>query len=373
MKYTFLFILLLIACRETPQNESSDISIASTDSPYCHPDTLLKWKLWAEDSDEGLWEGDQNHLITMSLVQSYSGEDDPNPPFFSMNDVAVSGDSIFIADRIGCRIVCIGIEGTVIWEAGAQGEGPGHYISLFNIAVSDNYVLAADATLDKVDIYSRSGQLLESVSIINPTDIVFVDDSSFAVLSRLEPGGDVHLYRCSGEKLLSFGEGAWFEYPDHLIMREHNAFNSVMGPDSVLIVSRWETHRIFLYDIKTLNVSGNIARVFPTDVIEPEFHSDTNEIGGLSYVNMGRLFIGPEGMLNVGFAGFTSSGHITTSRDDIRAQVRIVDRYDWDWNYLDSYCIPINRSVVAFSREHGLFVNDFETGRLLRFTIQIGD
>jgi len=372
MKYFVLLIIILISCGDAPE-VSTEESTEYTESPYsCHPDTLEKWKEWAQNSDEGLWEEDPDHSITLTYTRSYAGEEDATPAFYSIRDLEIAGDSIFIADHKGFRIVCMGVDGSVIWDSGEQGEGPGHYNSIYSIAVNDEYVLAADAGLNKVEILDRSGELLELVTVLNPNDVLFINDSTFAVLSSLEPGGDVHVYRCSGEKLFSFGEGYWYDLPENLIMRTQDSFNCLMMSDSVLLVSRWETYHIYPYHIGSRNVQSDIARPYPSEAMPPDIRFDDGVMNGMFYRNMGKLFIGPEGMLNVELPGFSTSGDILTGRNEERGCVKIVDRYDWDWNYLDSYCIPFNGGVQAYSEEYGYFVHDYETETLLRFTAQVG-
>ncbi len=373
MKYLIVAAVLLIACGEPPAQSEED-TVGNPETPYsCDPDTMAKWIDWAEASDVGLWEGDPDHEVSFSFVQSYGGEDALNPPFFSIWDVEVSGDSIFIADASGCRVVCMGVDGSVIWTAGEQGEGPGHFNALYNIAVNGGYVLAADGMLDKVEIMDRSGQLMEIITVSNPTDIVFIDDSSFAVMSELEPGGDVHVFTVSGEKLLSFGETRWFRQPGNVSFRMQNSFNSLMTPDSVLLVSRWDTYHLYPYHLDSRSVGEDIAREYPTEVREPEFHTDGEQMGGQFFRNMGRLFVGPERMLNVELANYTLNGQIRFAEDTTLAPVKLIDRYDWDWNYLDSYCLPIPGGVGAYSDEFGFFVHEFESGALLRFAVETGE
>ena len=226
--------------------------------------------------------------------------------------------------------------------------------------------------LNKVDVYYRSGQLLMSVVIDNPTEVEFIDDSSFAVLSRLEPGGDVHIFRCTREKVVSLGENFWFQQPENLILRERDAFNAIARGDSILLVSRWDTYHIYPYDLNSGRIFDDIARNHPSESRDPELYLGENQMGGRFYRNMGILFTGPEGMLNSSYASFSITGYGLESAEDIRAKVRIVDRYDWNWNYLDSYCIPFNGNVAAYSPERGYFINDYETGELLRFTSKVG-
>ncbi|MBN2587774.1 MAG: hypothetical protein JXR55_10820 [Candidatus Fermentibacteraceae bacterium] len=373
MKYVVAASALLMACGGPPAQSGGEM-VESSESPYsCDPDTMAKWIAWAEASDEGLWEGDPEHEVRFSFIRSYGGEEVMDPPFFSIRDVEVSGDSIFIADASGCRVVCMGLDGSVIWTAGEQGEGPGHFNAVYKIAVNGGYVLVADGMLDKVEIMDRSGRVLDLVPVGNPTDVLFVDDSTFAVLSEMEPGGDVHVFAVSGEKLFSFGEAQWFRHPENVTFRMQDSFNALLAPDSVLLVSMWNTYHLYPCHLGSRTVGRDIAREYPTEVREPEFHTDGDQMGGQFYRNMGRLFVGPEGMLNVELANYTRNGQIRSAEDTTLAPVKLIDRYDWDWNYLDSYCLPLPGGVGAYSAECGFLVLDYETGALLRFTVQTGN
>ncbi|MCD4775947.1 MAG: hypothetical protein K8S15_07835 [Candidatus Aegiribacteria sp.] len=57
---------------------------------------------------------------------SYPGEENATPAFYSIRDLEIAGDSIFIADHKGFRIICMCVDGSVIWESGEQGKAPRH-------------------------------------------------------------------------------------------------------------------------------------------------------------------------------------------------------------------------------------------------------
>lgn len=368
-----LAAVLLIACGEQAEEVSIAPGMDPDDPYYCHPDTIARWTEWAEASDEGLWEGDPSHSVRFTWVQSYGGDQDMDPPFYSVWEGAISGDSLFIADYSGCRVVCMGVDGGVLWTRGEQGEGPGHFGSLCNVAVSDRFVLAADGMLDKVEVLDRSGQLLQLVPVSNPTDVVFVNDSTFAVLSAIEAGGEVHVYDCYGEKLSSFGEADWFSQPREVLFRMQDSYNALMAPDSVLLVSRWDTYHLYPFRLDDGTVGEDLARVYPTGVKEPQFRAQGNRVSGAFFRNMGKLFTGPEGMLNVELGNFAVNGNVLGGPDSVSAPVRLIDRYDWDWNYLDTYCLPMDGEVVAYSPEYGMFAHDYATGELVRFLVETGE
>lgn len=94
-----LTIALVPACGNQPD------AIAVTDNQEYEAengisqDTLSKWKLYAESSDEGLWEGDSNHYLLLNRVATPGGEEDITPPFYTAANLYTKGDTLLFADK----------------------------------------------------------------------------------------------------------------------------------------------------------------------------------------------------------------------------------------------------------------------------------
>ena len=55
----------------------------------------------------------------------------------------------------------------------------------------------------------------------------------------------------------------------------------------------------------------------------------------------GNIFLGSEGMLNVVVCNYMEDGSFLSNPDYLDfAPVTAIDRYNWDGDYLDSYCLP---------------------------------
>lgn len=131
-KYRTFFVIVLAFCLLISCHNESDLREISTQdiqsSRYlCHPDTLGKWSRWAMRTDEGLWEDDETRAINLELICTYGGEDMMNPPFYKVNSMHLTGDTLLITDQAQEALICIDLDGTVLWQYGEEGEGPGHF------------------------------------------------------------------------------------------------------------------------------------------------------------------------------------------------------------------------------------------------------
>ena len=325
----------------------------------CHPDTLEKWRQWAMRTDEGLWENDPAHSIRLELIQTYGGEEEIEPPFYRINWIHVSGDTIFISDQAQEALVCMGLDGTVYWKYGESGEGPGHFCWIGATDTGSDWIAVCNTNGDKVEILSRDGQRMSIINISNPQDVITLTDTTIAILSKAESGGDVHVYQLPDTHLYSFGEAPWTHYG----LRAEKDLWGLTSDNRLLITSRF-CNQIFFYDFESKTVSEDIARLYPTEYLVTG--------NGLAWFVLYNPFIGPENMLNVCIPAFTKDAGFRKggiSFDDL-CSITIVDRYGYNGEYLDSYVIPV-RDVrfCAFSPEFGLFVVQWSTGTIFRFSV----
>ena len=359
--------MLLLSCNESDEAISRDNpNFNVLGVPF---DTLTKWKTWAMRTDDGLWENETGHTIQLNLVQIYGGENLIDPPFFRLNWLSISGDTIFISDQAQEAIVCMGIDGTVHWTYGEEGEGPGHFCRILATDCSENWIAVCNVYGERIELLSRAGELIRIFSISNPQDVITINDTTFAVLSKSEPGGDVHIFHIEHGLQFSFGEAPW----SHHGKRANRDLNGLLIGEQLAVLSRFG-NQLFFYDLEDKTVSDDFSRIYPTSFKGTEVFTDDNGAvtGGLAYLVMGNFFTGPEGKINVGLMPFAPDGSFRTSGNDPYGPVTIMDRYDNDGIYLDSYCIPVSGAFFfEYSCEHGLFVYKSATGTLYRFEIML--
>ncbi len=367
------FALPLCMCKGfDPNSESVNNShIETIDDPLtliADSDTLAKWENWAMRSDEGQWENDPSHKVQLTLVQTFGGEENPDPPFYSVKWMQVSGDTLFIADRIRECLVCMNSDAEVLWEYGEPGEGPGCFSRIGPIAVSESWLAICNIDGDRVELITRSGELVEVFSIMNPLYVQAIDQNTFAVLSKAEAGGDVHLFDVDSGYLTSFGECPW--QGGEFIQRSTNAFSAQCIDNRYLIVNHFFEYNIVVFDMFEEELVTEFVRNHPSESLPAS--SVTNfEDGGISgtfYFLLGKIFIGPEGTINVKLAAIQKDGSVISSRTTIGpAPVTVIDRYNLTGEYLDSYCIPLPNCTEFRYSDPYLYVSQSYTGTVFQF------
>jgi len=130
-------------------------------------------------------EGKQLMMIGKPGVCSDSGYDGKDlssivrgaPPFNRPTDVAVASDGeLYVCDGYGnARVHRFKADGTLIQSWGEPGVGPGQFHLPHGIGISpDNRVFVTDRENDRIHIYTRDGQLLDTwTHVQRPTDIFF--------------------------------------------------------------------------------------------------------------------------------------------------------------------------------------------------------
>jgi hypothetical protein len=324
-----------------------------------HPDTLEKWTAWAMRSDEGLWEGNPEHSVTLELVTTYGGEYLMNPPFYKVNWMHVTGDTLFVSDQAQETLICLNLDGTVYWSYGDEGEGPGHFCCIGGIDTGSDWVAVCNIYGERVEILSRNGERINMISVSNPQDVIALSDSTIAVLSKAESGGNVHVYQLPDSLLYSFGRPEW----THRGIRANRDLAGMLVGETLVVTSAF-CNQIFFFDLEDKIVSDNFAREYPTE------YETTH--GGVAWSVMGRPFLGFDSTICVELPAFSADAEfkVTNIPFEEWAPVTVIDRYDYTGNYLDSFCIPIRGgSHCIYSEDDELFVRQYSTSTIYRFKV----
>lgn len=174
------------------------------DTVYCtdHVDSVIrvfdldgnfKWMLGepkrVSDTGYGKARGRKPEIHHNEFVERAAG------PFNCCCNVAVAGNGdLFVADGYGnARVHHFGSDGARLNSWGEAGTGPGEFHLPHGIALDrDENVLVCDRENDRIQIFDRTGKLLDIwTDILRPTDIV-VDKEGLIYVSELwrplEPG-----------------------------------------------------------------------------------------------------------------------------------------------------------------------------------------
>ncbi len=229
--------------------------------------------------------------------------------------------------------------GTVLWKAGGQGEGPGEFSLITTLAASKRYVAAANIHLGRIELFHCNGSYANSIQLERPQDIAVLNDSTFIVGSTEEQGGDLHIVNVNTGILRSFGEVNRNSYQDVL---RPDLIRLCVGPDGkVAVFNRYEG-LLAIYDIDTEECVYRGNREYPAEISPPaSFIDDNGEQRSMFFPVGGNIFLGSEGMLNVVVCNYMEDGTFLSDPEYLDfAPVTAIDRYDWAGEYLDSYTLP---------------------------------
>lgn len=340
-----------IACSEDPQPISLVNGIPV--------DTLEKWLSWAYSTDEGLWENDVTKSVELETIDTYGGEADLMPPFFSANSITIHGDTIYIADGSQEALVAMNCDGEQLWITGQLGEGPGSFAMIGSLDRYSDVIAVCNNANSRLDFFSPDGAYLSSIPVSSPQSVVLLSDSTGLVASKSEPGGSIHLFNRYEGIERSFGEGVWDMFPANHARKDLFVAYHQMG--RVACMSQFEDN-LLIFDLETGEILHSGTREFPA--------SSTGSTQETFFTLYGPMFLGPDSMINVPIPNIMDNGHYMGSGGTFHAPVTFVDRYNWDGEYLDTYLIPDSViGIVEYSENFGFVGAQWGTSEIHRYEL----
>lgn len=347
-------IVFLSTCNRTQPYSQQDLKADSL------AQVTAEWKEWAEETDEGLWEGDSTHFLSFELLSVYGGDICQEPLFYQIESFDVSGDTIFISDQQTQQLVAIDFNGNLLWKVGGSGEGPGLFSRIAQLDVNNQYIAVANMGNGRIDLFSKAGKWLESIPVLGSFDISFIDDTTLAVVSYQVSGGIVHLFNIGGAKVSSFGNGEAF--PSSVLGGGNRDLHCALFGSDILSVNSYFANHNELYNVKEENMIFQFERVLPLEIPE-------NRIGNGAFLTTFLLdvFEGPEGMINIPLRPISLERTCETDNENW-ANVTVIDRFNLECNYLDSYIIPTICDQMIFHNGE-LFVSNWIECSIYRYRV----
>jgi len=320
---TALFVVLS-GCANKPAEE---ITLTETveELPII-PDSVARWIDWAEESGEGLWE-DGSYRFILDEAVVYGGQE--FPPFYNVDGFCFKGDTLFVSDPADQSLVAVSLTtGEQIWKVGEQGEGPGYFNGISEIAAGDSRIAICDMNNGRVSLTDFSGEFQTEIPVQCPFDVIWKGDTLF-VLSLAE-SKPLNMYNAEGEFLDSFGE-----LPEELsyLAYANKHLHGMVAPDgSILIISR------FVNGIWKIDPTTGSTELF-SDMSFPQGEMVNDLASGGFMVLCRDIFVGPDGMVNVILPVFAQDGTNLFEGEKIQEKTTAIHRYNWDAEYLDSWII----------------------------------
>lgn len=155
-------------CGENPPEEVC--AIEAVEEIPTVPDSVARWIDWAEESGDGLWEDDSHRFILEESVV-YGGQE--IPPFFNIEGFDFKGDTLFVSDPADQSLTAVSIStGEQIWKAGEQGEGPGCFNGICEIATGPSRIAVCDMGNSRVTLLNYTGEFFSEIPIQCPFDVM---------------------------------------------------------------------------------------------------------------------------------------------------------------------------------------------------------
>lgn len=318
-----ILIVLISGCGEAPPAET--VAVVVTEEAPAIPDSIAQWINWAEESGDGLWE-DDNHRFILEESTVCGGQE--MPPFFNVEGFCFKGDTLFVSDPADQSLVAVSLtSGLQIWKVGEQGEGPGHFNGICEIASGPSRIAVCDMANSRVTLLNYSGEFLTYIPVQCPFDVMWKGDTLF-VLSLAE-SKPLNIYNDQGEFLSSCGE-----LPEELkyLAYSNRHLHGVVAPDgSILVISR------FFGGIWKIDpLTGSTELFAETSFPQGEM---INDLASGSFMVLNRdIFIGPDDMINVILPVFSQEGGKLSNGGEMQ-ELSVVHRYNLSGEYMNSWAI----------------------------------
>ena len=331
LQIILLIPVILSGCGgNQPSATTAPVNIEDTTTVLT--DSVARWVEWAEESGDGLWE-DESHRFVLSESVVYGGQE--MPPFFNVEGFCFKGDTMFVSDPADQSIAAVSLtSGELLWKAGEQGEGPGHFNGVCEISAGSSRIAVCDMGNSRIILLDFSGEFLSEIAIQCPFDVMWQGDSLFALsLAESKP---LSIYNAEGEFLSSCGDLP--EDMSFMAYANRNLHGMVAPDGSILMISR------FVNGIWRINPTSGSTELF-ANVSFPQGEL-VNDLASGSFVVLSRdIFIGPEGMVNVILPVFTEEGGSIADGGEM-VQKTAIHRYNWNGEYLDSWVAEGTLGVI---------------------------
>ena len=336
----FLSFMTISCSSNSSEIDESTLSSSSLDSSNSLGDAIIhEWVSYLQSSDQGLWEESANSILFYRNDGPFIDEELPEPAIYRPYAVCSFEDTVYVTDTAKYQIVALDGNGSVLWKAGGEGEGPGHFTMMTSLAVSKNYIAALNYAQSRIEFFNKDGSFSHSTGFVGAEDIVAISDSLFAVASSMEHGGDIHILDPNDGVLSSFGEVETIHYAN---IPRSDLLRLCSGPNGILCLYNRYEGLLAIYDIYTKECLFRGSRNYPASPEPPrEERNSSGETRMAFFPIGGNTFVGPDGMLNVVICNLMEDGSFISDPEYLDfAPITAIDRYDWEGNYLDSYCLP---------------------------------
>ncbi len=320
-------------------------------------------------SERGLWEDSHHRQIILGEGEPPQGLNEAllqNLVF--VKTFSINGNLLAVFDAYQHQMALFHLGGEMLWSFGSQGEGPGHYAGSIEGTLTGHGLTIRDSSLGKLDLVDNSGAL--RLSLADPgaqTGIALADGRVCLISSWDNNGGIVSVYDSTGGLESSFGDDSGMWDPPSMPYYRFCVLHESTG---LTAFASYKHTFICIADLNAGTVEFH-SREYPFE--SPDFQEvGTPEgTGGIRvFPNINSMFIGPDGMINIQVLVPNRNGDFAAALVNYDRDYTVVDRFNWNGDYLDTYLVPMPR-IGSLSYSEGFFyARSYDDDLIYRFPFQ---
>ncbi|MCK5787233.1 MAG: 6-bladed beta-propeller [Candidatus Sabulitectum sp.] len=348
-----LFFALISAC--TSGSKSSDEIL----------DVLDEWRMWLEASSPPEQRIDLPLYIPADTVLS---PDSCGLEYYMIECFVIDEDNIYLSDGCSQNLLAFTKEGDLLWKIGGDGEGPGLFTGIGEIAIKGDTIAVCNHGVGRIDFFnSTSGDWLSSISVLWPYDLCFLPDGNLVVLSLLEHDM-VSIFSPEGEKLSGFGnwQAPGQDILNSMFRTANRNLRLTLVNDSILAVNAYYFNWGQVYNLNSGEMMTSFRRNLPYE--ERPIEVGNGAIYGKIYTNDIASYQEYIAVLN---RPIESNWDLPERYDDIpyhEIDFSMIDLYQLSGIYVGSIAIPRTVGRILWY-EDDLYCATDETGELIQYAV----
>ncbi|PIE52220.1 hypothetical protein CSA37_07620 [Candidatus Fermentibacteria bacterium] len=360
----FILSISIIGCNKTENRLFSAELLQNYDNSI-PLDTLETVYNWAMSEGEGLWEDSVSRRVLVNHPQAINLNALLQESSIVPGILEVSGGNILIADYHHHKIILADTTGSVQWITGETGEGPGHYSFGPFISINEDNICVWDTSLERLDLYNIEGILLDAIGEY-VSYAIGIDDRLIRI-STMDENGLVRILDKNSQVDTGFG------IDDHLWSWENVPAYSygVLSNDGKLFAAVAFSHtHIVISDLTRNSCEIYSGRKLPFELPEGGDIAEINgNVGHIKYFLYASMFVGPHGMINLQVTYPNRNGDFPITATKTDADYTLIDRYNWNGEYLDSYMLPIAGVAYVDYEDGYIYTIKYEEEKIYRMEV----
>jgi len=350
---SILLFAFILSC--TPSGKSSDEML----------NVLIEWRIWLEASSPPEQNTDLPLYIPADTILS---PESCELEYYMIECFVTDEDNIYLSDGCSQNLLAFTKEGDLLWKIGGDGEGPGLFTGIGEIAIKGDTIAVCNHGVGRVDFFSStSGDWLSSISVLWPYDLCFLPNENLVVLSLLEHNM-INIVSPEGEVISRFGnwQAPGQDILNSMFCTANRNLRLTLINDSILAVNAYYFNWGQTYNLNSSKLLASFRRDLPYE--EKPIEIDNGAVFGKIYTNDIASYQEYIAVLN---RPIESNWDLPERYDDIpyrEITFSMIDMYQIPGKYVGSIAVPGTVSRILWY-ENDLYGATDETGELIRYIL----